>query len=127
MWKAPHRPDNRISQTFNDGVVTIYEVKDVSRPGYQPVEALVKKGVLRYEEQRLGVQRFYSAMQAQVKIERVIRVPWNPNVHSQDAAKTEDGRRYEINMVQKVMEVWPACMDLTLVDLTEDYEVVDDE
>jgi len=74
MWKVPHRPANEITQSYNDGLVTIYAVANIAEPGYQPVEGLTKKVVLRYEEQVLGIQRFYSGRQNQVDIERVIRV-----------------------------------------------------
>lgn len=59
-WKAPYRPNNQVTQSYNDGVVTVYAVTDSARPGYQPKAALVQppKAVLRYEEQRLGIQRY---------------------------------------------------------------------
>ena len=61
-WKVPYRPSNEVTQTYNSGVVTVYSVTDSARPGYQPVEQLTKKITLRYEEQRLGIQRYYDAM-----------------------------------------------------------------
>ena len=91
MWKAPHRPaDNQITQVFNDGLVTVYAVTDIAEPGYQPKPGLKKKLTLRYEEQRLGIQRLYSGRQNQVEIERVIRTPRAGDVNNQDVAVTED-------------------------------------
>ena len=72
------------------------------------------KAVLRYEEQRLGIQRYYNAMQNQIQVERVIRVPRAGQITNQDVAETEDGQRYRIDLVQAVQDVWPPCLDLTL-------------
>lgn len=126
MWKAPNRSNNRISQSYNDGLAKIYSVIDVAPPGLKPVEKLHLKGVLRYEEQRLGIQRYYSGQQNQVEIERVVRVPKARTISSQDVAITEDGHQYRIDMVQKVDGVWPPSLDLTLARVDQDYEV-DDE
>ena len=113
--KAPYRPSNEVTQGYNSGVVTVYAVTDSARPGYQPVEQLTEKIKLRYEEQRLGIQRYYNAMQNQIQVERVIRVPRAGQITSQDVAETEDGRRYRIDLVQTVDGVWPPSQDLTLV------------
>ena len=126
MWKAPQRPNNQISQSFVDGLIKVYSVTDVSQPGYKPVEKLVFKIALRYDEQRLGITRFYSGQQNQSQIERVIRVPRAGAVSNQDVAVTEDGHKYRIDLVQAVMDIYPPCVDLTLSRLDQDYEV-DDE
>ena len=114
-WKAPYRPSNEVTESYNDGVVTVYAVTVSAQPGYQPVEQLTEKIKLRYEEQRLGIQRYYNAMQNQIQVERVIRVPRAEQITSQDVAETEDGRRYRIDLVQTVDGVWPPSQDLTLV------------
>ena len=124
MRKAPFRPNNEITQTFNDGVVTIYAVTDAAEPGRKPVEKLTAKVLLRYEEQRLGIQRFYSGRQNQVEVERVIRVPRTGKLSSQDVAVTEDGKQYRIDLVQRVMDAFPPAEDLTLVRVTQNYEVI---
>ena len=114
-WRTPYRPSNEVTQGYNSGVGTVYAVTDSARPGYQPVEQLTEKIKLRYEEQRLGIQRYYDAMQNQIQVERVIRVPRAEQITSQDVAETEDGRRYRIDLVQTVDGVWPPSQDLTLV------------
>lgn len=126
MRNAPFRPrEERINQGYNDGVLTVYAVSDSARPGYQPVEKLLPKAVLRYEEQRLGLQRTYLAKQAQVDVERVVRTPRLPGVSSQDVAVTEDGRQYLIDLVQSVDGIYPPSMDLTLARLAQKYDVSD--
>ena len=124
-WKAPYRPrtDNGVTQNFGDGVVKIYTVTNSAQPGYQPVPALTLKCVLRYEEQRLGIQRYYSAAQNQIQIERVIRVPRAGAITNQDVAITEDGRRYRIDLVQVVTDAYPPSLDLTMVKYDQGAEV----
>ena len=121
-WKAPYRPSNEVTQTYNSGVVTVYAVTDSAQPGYQPVEQLTEKIKLRYEEQRLGIQRYYDAMQNQIQVERVIRVQRAGQITNQDVAETEDGRRYRIDLVQSVDNVWPPSLDLTLAKYTQGEE-----
>lgn len=114
MWKAPNRPRNEITQSYNDGVVTIYSVADVAQPGYQPQIELTEKIKLRYEERSMGLQRYYQAMQNQVQIERVLRVQRTNKITSQDVAITEDNTKYKIYMVQAVSDVYPPSIDITL-------------
>ena len=123
MWQKPHRPSNEITQSYNDGVVTVYSVGDVAKPGYKPVEGLQERVALRYEEQRLGIQRYYSGKQNQLQVERVLRVPRSKSISSQDVAITEDGRQFRIDLVQKVENVYPPSLDLTLVKIQQRYEV----
>ena len=122
-WKAPYRPKGEITQGYNDGVVTVYAVTDSGPPGGLPVEKLVKKAVLRYEERRLGLQRYYQGKQNQVEVERVLRTPRRKGVSSQDLAVTEDGQQYRIDLVQSAADVYPPSMDLTLVRIAQKYDV----
>ena len=124
MWKEPYRPANEITQGFNDGLVTVYTVTNVSKPGYKPVEGLSAKISLRYAEQRLGIQRYYSGLQNQIQVERVLRVPRHGDVNSQDVAITEDGRQYRIDLIQQADGVYPPALDLTLVRIDQEYEVL---
>lgn len=123
MWKAPYRAKAEVSQSYPDGIVTIYAVTDSAQPGYQPQDTLQKKGTLRYEERRMGIQRYFSAAQNQVQISRVVRVPRRKEVSSQDVAVTEDGAQYRIELVQAVQDVFPPSMDLTLAKIEQVYEV----
>ena len=116
-----------MTQNFGDGVVKIYTVTNSAQPGYQPVPALALKCVLRYEEQRLGIQRYYTGQQNQIQIERVIRTPRYGNVTNQDIAVTESGKQYGIDLVQTVTDVYPASQDITLTKIEQKYEVPDDE
>lgn len=104
-------------------MVTVYAVTDSGPPGGLPVEKPVKKAVLRYEERRLGLQRYYEGKQNQVEVERVLRTPRRKGVSSQDLAVTEDGQQYRIDLVQIATDVYPPSMDLTLTRIAQKYDV----
>lgn len=123
QWRAPHRPDNEITQEMNSGVVKIYSVEDSAQPGYQPKPSLTLKLTLRYEEQRLGINRLYLSRQNQAEIEKVIRVPRQDSISNQDVAILESGSQYSIDYTQTVQDVYPPCLDLSLVKIEQDYEV----
>lgn len=123
QWRAPHRPDNEITQELNSGVVYIYSVEDSAQPGYQPKPALKLKLTLRYEEQRLGINRLYLSRQNQAEVEKVIRVPRQDSISNQDVAILENGSQYSIDYTQTVQDVYPPCLDLSLVKIEQDYEV----
>lgn len=125
MRAAPFRPNNQISQAYNSGVCTLYRQRDTARSGYKPRPELERKAFLRYEEQRLGLNRYYAARQVNVDVERVVRVPKPPAPRiptPQDVIRTEDGQFYRIDLVQTVPEVWPASLDLTLVKFEQEAE-----
>ena len=123
QWRAPHRPDNEITQEMNSGVVKIYSVEDSAQPGYQPKPALKLKLTLRYEEQRLGINRLYLSRQNLAEGEKVIRVPRQDSISNQDVAILENGSQYSIDYTQTVQDVYPPCLDLSLVKVEQDYEV----
>lgn len=122
-WRAPNRPTNDITQSFNDGVVTIYSVENSAPPGYRPAERLTRKMALRYAEQRLGINRLYMSRQNQAEIERVLRVPRVESISNQDVAITESGKQYRIDYAQSVADVWPPSLDLSLTKVEQEYEV----
>ena len=122
-WQKPNRPNDEISQTYNDGMVMICETTDAAKPGYMPDPAATEKARLRYSEQRLGINRAYLGRQSQTEIDRVVRVPKMDKIHVQDIAVTEDGKQYKIDLVQSVPGVYPPSIDLTLSRVTQKYEV----
>lgn len=126
MWKAPNRPTHEVSQTYNDGVVTVYRVTDSAKPGDMPVIDTEQCAVLHYEERMLGVTRYYAAAQAMARVERVIRVQRRAGINAQMLAITEDGRKYRIDLVQTVQDVFPPSLDLTLSSVTHNVEVKSD-
>lgn len=125
-WKTPNRPNHIITQPLNDGMVRICDVVNAAEPGLLPVKKLHPKVALRYENQRVGINRFYSGMQNQIQVDKVIRVPKAIVVTNKDIAVTEDGQEYRIEQVQDVLDVYPVCLDLTLsrIDQEDAYDLV---
>lgn len=123
MRNLPFRPNNDITQAYNSGVAKIYSVEDHAAPGYAPQPQPTLKGALRYEEQRLGIQRYYAGRQNQIEIEKVIRVPAGFAITSQDVAVLENGEQYRIDMVQTVSGVYPASLDLSLAVIVQRYHL----
>ena len=122
-WKSPNRPTHDISQSFNDGIINIFTVSDVAQPGRKPVQSLTPLLTLKYEERKLGIQRYYSGQQNQTEISRVIRVPQPPHeITNTMIAATEKSTQYRIRLVQMVRDVYPPCYDLTLERITQTEE-----
>ena len=123
MRKTPFRPNNEISQQYNDGIVKIYTVTDAAKPGYQPTEQLKLKYSLAYEERVLGINRLYLSRQNQAEIKRVIRVQ-RVDISTQDVAITHDGIQYRVDTVQAVQGVYPPSLDLSLKAIEQHFEVI---
>ncbi len=131
MWRKPYRPDHVISAAYNDGVVAIYRVTDSAQPRE------VRKAVLLYGARTIGSVRYYAAEQAQAKIDRVIRVQ-DPGpitltdgtetvtapISPQDVAVTEDGVRFRIERVERIRNVLPPTLELTLRRIDPTPEVI---
>lgn len=112
-YRIPNRTYDTVSQSYNDGIVKIYATTDEAKAGGMPVEKLTLKYTLMYSEQRIGITRYYTAQQYNDDVERLIRVQ-AVKIETRDIAETEDGRRYNIGMVQTVEDVYPPSLDLTL-------------
>jgi hypothetical protein len=111
------------TQTYKDGLVAIYKVTNGAENGNMPKEVIELKEKLRYDELKVGLNRYWTAKQAQVNIDRLIRVPRRENVSTQDIAIPNDGKQYVIKQIQYSPEVMPPSMDLSLQRLENDYDV----
>lgn len=111
-------------QTFNDGIVNIYSVKNIAEPGNMPKEGLtLKVGPLRYKERTVGMSRYWTAMQAQARIDTVLRVQRIRGVSVQDIAVPNDGEQYRIKQIQYPEDVVPDVMDLSLERIDAKYDI----
>lgn len=121
---APFRPrtaKGQISQSYNDGMVRIYNVTDVSAAGLKPSEGLELAVTLPYAEKKLGISRYYSAKQNQIEVERVLRVPAACAMNNQQVAICENGQKYRIDLVQLAEGIYPKSYDLTLAKITQNF------
>ena len=109
-------------QSYSDGLVRIYSVSNDAVPGDAPKEHLTYRCSLRYEERTVGVTRHYAALQANDRIDIVLRCQRVP-LSALDIAVPNDGKQYRITLIQHPRDVEPPCMDLTLRRLEMDYEL----
>lgn len=108
---------------FNDGIVDIYAVGNDAESGDMPSQALtLKYQALRFEFQTIGVRRNYEAMQADVKLSELIRIPMHREISSQDIAVMNE-LQYEIVQVQHDTGTRPPSSKLSLARLEVDYDV----
>ena len=103
------------AQTFNDGIVRIYSVGSA--------EELILEQTLRYKERTVGLSRYYTALQANVKVQYVLRCPLHRSVSSQHIAVPNDGKQYKIVQVQYPEDADPPAMDLTLEEVKAKYDI----
>jgi len=112
-------------QTFNDGVVMIFKLKNTAEPGNTPVEKLILKQVLRYKERTVGFGRYYTAKQQNIKVANVIRCPRVRGLSEKDTdiliAVLVDGNQYKVEQVQYIEGSNPPVMDLTLERVKQTY------
>ena len=50
--------------TFDDGILTIYKIENIGKPGFKPVPGLSKKESFYFGYDTLGITRYYTALQA---------------------------------------------------------------
>lgn len=112
---------SRERQTFNDGVVTICSVKNTAQKGDLPQEVLEKRYRLHYEEKTVGINRYWSAYQNDVKIERLIRCHKLPDVTTSDIAVLENGTQYRIKQIQYPEDAPIPVMALSLERIGNQY------
>lgn len=114
-----------LTQQFNDGIVDIYSVGNIAEPGNMPKDGLkqpAKAKDLRFEERIVGMSRFWTALQENARIEKLLRVPKLNSVTSHDVAIL-DGKQFKIVQIQYPKDVYPSCMDLSLETLEVAYEI----
>ena len=110
-------------QTFNDGIVKVYVLTNTAAAGEMPKEGLTLKQTLRYKERTVGLNRYWTAQQANVTVKYVLRCPLIRGVSAQDIAIPNDGKQYRIVQVQYPEDVDPPVMDLTLEEITAKYDI----
>ncbi len=115
------------TQTFNSGIVNIYDVTNTAGPGDMPQWAITLKRTLRYKERTVGLQRFWAAHQANVTVNYVLRCPRLRDVSAQDVAIPNDGKQYRIVQIQYPEDVDPPVMDLTLEEIKPVYDIYQPE
>lgn len=113
-----------MGRTFDDGVLTIYSAENVASPGMKPVINLVEKEQYYYGYETLGINRYYTALQAQQEIEYVVCVPGWGDISTLDICALENGNQYNIKMRQPTTdEDGIKITKLSLERVNQEYEI----
>jgi len=107
------------NQTFNDGIVKIYGLKNIAEEGLRPVVKPCFKEVLRFRERTVGITRYNLNLQNNAKIDRLLRVQTRRNISTQDIAVV-NGEQYVIKQVQYIENL--DVMDLSLERVEQNYD-----
>ena len=112
------------TQSFNDGVVKVYSVTNTAVDGDMPTEGISLKQTVRYHERTVGLTRYFAALQANIRVQYVLRCQRLRDISAQDVAVPNDGKQYRIVQIQYPEDTEPPVMDLTLEEVTADYAIV---
>ena len=114
-----------ITQTFNDGVLTVYEVGNIGGLGNMPKDGLIQKftNTIPYEERTVGVTRFIANKQEQTTSEQLLRIPRINGMAREDVVIPIDGEQYRIKQIQTINDIEPRCLDLSLERVDTAYEI----
>lgn len=120
--------------TFDDGIVGVYELSEQNTPGKMPVDGLTLSEKFYFGYETLGINRYYTALQANQQVEAVISIPdWHEIVANKNIAiiADEDGvldsgcKQYRIVMVQPTTDESNLRITrLTLERIGENYAVI---
>lgn len=116
-------------QSFNGGIVKIYQISEIVEPGDMPVEGLYTLfAQFRFEERKIGVTRNYMAMQNNQQIDRLIRIWQDRYIQPGFICTIDDGvdndAQYRLARVEHLLsDEGLKLTDLTLERLDELYEL----
>lgn len=110
--------------TFDDGILVIYSVKNLARPGEKPIQGLKEKSKHYYGYDTIGVTRYYEALKADNLIESVVNIPGWHDILANNVCILENKTQYRISMVQPMLnEDNLKIMKLSLERVEEEYAV----
>ena len=112
--------------TFDDGIVGIYTITQKPEPGKMPIRGISLSESFFFGYDTLGVNRYYTALQANQQIEAVINIPgWQPFNPATSVAVMEDGSQFKVRMVQPMLdEDGLRITTLSLERVHENYAVL---
>lgn len=120
--------------TFNDGIVGVYKITETIVPGKKPVEELTLSERFFFGYDTLGINRYYTALQANQEISAVINIPgWNPIQANKNIAIIadengfidSDSPQYRIVMVQPMTDEYGLRITkLSLERIGDKYAVI---
>lgn len=111
---------------LDDGIVRVYELVNVSDPGDKPVYWLGSFSDHAFGYETVGINRYYTAMEAKRQIDELIRIHIDreifPDTHIAEILTDTGGHQFRIVQVQHLKdedELW--CSKLSLERLHNGY------
>ncbi len=90
--------------TFDDGILRVCEITNVAENGDLPREGLQETASFYFGYDVLGINRYYTALNAKVNLSHVVNIPgWN-EFDPRSIVVMEDGRQYRISMAQPMTD-----------------------
>lgn len=86
--------------TFDEGILNIYSMGNIADKGEKPRYMLSLKSQHYYGYDTLGINRYYTALQANQQIEAVVNIPEWHDININDICTLENGFQYQIRMIQ---------------------------
>lgn len=110
--------------TYDDGVLTVYAMNNSAANGEKPKYTLSVKSQHFFRFDTLGINRYYTALQANQQIEAVVEIPMWHDVSVHDVVMLENGLQYRVQMVQPTFdEDNLRIMKLSLERISEAYVI----
>lgn len=86
--------------TYNDGILTIWQTKNIAPAGAKPKDGLIQKFKSFFRFDVVGLNRYYTALNANQQIDNVVAVPDWQEILINDICTLEDDNQYVIRTVQ---------------------------
>lgn len=110
--------------TFDDGILTIYTVENIAENGAKPRKGLVLRNRFFFGFDVLGVNRYYTALEAKIQLSHVVNIPGWGGVSPLDIAVMEDGTQYRVQMIQPQLdENGLRITKLSLERIVQEYDI----
>lgn len=111
--------------TFDDGILTVYDIANSAEPGAKPVPALAEKSKHYFGYDNLGITRHYAALQANQQIAAVVNISGWHDIKVTDVCTLENGGQYTVIMVQPTTdEDGLRIMKLSLERVSQTYAML---
>ena len=114
-------------QLFPSGLVSFFHTRDKALPGDLPKYAAERFLTVPFEDRRVGDVRYYAAMQASSRIDKVIRIPHAGGIHTAGdiAMLSGDERQYRVIKLTQNGMTTPVSWDVTLEVSKKQYQIAE--
>lgn len=114
--------------TFDDGILNIYSIQNISEIGDKPKIGLIKKSSYFFGFDSISYNRYYSAIKVNEQIDNVVRIWQDRTISINDICILEDGLQYKITFIQHVKnDNGLNITRLTLTRIDEKYEIINNK